>query len=363
MKEGSEKFIVSVGFIRTIAIVGVISLHVTDALVNPTNYFGGVSWWLGNFINSLSRSAVPLFIMLSGFLILDPTKNYSFPKMVNKSFFRIAIPLVFWSIFYFLWRQRWWGELISPEYIIQSVFKGSLFHLYFLLIIIGLYLIAPLLRKNLNKAPLIDKKRFLILSFLFGFLITAASYTFPATGILINAFTLFSLYIGYFLAGDYLRNTRLSIRKAIFSISLILCLWLLTSFLNFWNRELLLQDIRFFWSEANGQYFGDYLSPNVILMSLLIFQLLINIDKFLAPLKEKAFFIIKHFSATAFGIYLIHPLIIDLLDHFANMAIHLITSNLWLYMIKKILYVFLISHFIVWILSRIPLVKRIFGEY
>lgn len=358
-----NQFIVSAGLVRIIAIMGVVALHVTDALINPANYFGGLSWWFANVINSFGRTAVPLFIMLSGFLILNPQKHYSQKQIFEKAIFRIGIPLIFWSIFYFLWRQRWWAEIISPGYVLEKVLSGRLFHLYFLVIIIGLYIITPPLKDLLNKSSKTQKRKMVIAGLLFAFTATAITYIFPLAQSLINVFTLFTLSIGYYLTGDYLRKINLSTKQAGFLLLSTLFLVFFTAFLNYQNRIFYSRGISLFWTSGSGQYFWEYASPNVILMSLALFTLLINTDKFLQIIKTKLIVkMIKYFSATAFGIYIIHPFIIDLLDHFARMAIHLISSNLWFYILKKILLVFLISHITVWFMSKITLVKKLVGE-
>ena len=67
----------SVDLIKTLAIVLVILLHaaiekfpITD-VVNQTVV---VRWWSVNIYDSLARVCIPLFVMLSGALLLQPNK-------------------------------------------------------------------------------------------------------------------------------------------------------------------------------------------------------------------------------------------------------------------------------------------------
>ena len=67
--------------IRLFATIAVIILHVA-ASMSSFNYSTS-DWMAGNIYFSLTRWCVPVFIMLSGILLLDPSKEYS-----NKVFFQ-----------------------------------------------------------------------------------------------------------------------------------------------------------------------------------------------------------------------------------------------------------------------------------
>ena len=64
--------------IRTIAIVLVILLHASiepvPAIVTGYDSNVVVQWWSVNIYDSLARPCVPLFVMLSGALLLQPSK-------------------------------------------------------------------------------------------------------------------------------------------------------------------------------------------------------------------------------------------------------------------------------------------------
>ena len=66
-----------VDLIRTVAIILVILLHASIE-PNPTLDFmspqGVQLWWASNVYNSIARTAVPLFVMLTGALLLQPNK-------------------------------------------------------------------------------------------------------------------------------------------------------------------------------------------------------------------------------------------------------------------------------------------------
>lgn len=109
------------------------------------------------FVLTLSGCAVPIFFMLSGAFtlgnasILRNLKKYYFHK-----FSKIVVPVLIFSILYILWdlflKIKATGFSDSGIYFLQLIKKwistgipGSGYHLWFMWVIIGFYLIAPLL--------------------------------------------------------------------------------------------------------------------------------------------------------------------------------------------------------------------------
>ncbi len=55
---------------RVISIFAVVFLHISASVVTEAD-FGSSTWWHGNFYDSLVRWCVPVFVMVSGALLLD----------------------------------------------------------------------------------------------------------------------------------------------------------------------------------------------------------------------------------------------------------------------------------------------------
>src|SRR5690606_15327951 len=91
----------SIGFevIRVTACFMVIFLHV--AAIGFHDFVPG--WWASNVYDSLLRSCVPLFLMLTGALLLR--KEEPLHDFFSRRFSRIVPPFLFWSFFYLGWRQ------------------------------------------------------------------------------------------------------------------------------------------------------------------------------------------------------------------------------------------------------------------
>lgn len=101
------------------------------------------NWWAGNFYDSLVRSCVPIFLMISGATLVP--RDEPLGQFFRKRFVRIIPPLLFWSLFYLSW-AAWNGEQTGNW--VLAILSGPVkFHLWFFYELIGLYLFIPVLRK------------------------------------------------------------------------------------------------------------------------------------------------------------------------------------------------------------------------
>ena len=103
--------------LRVLASYLVIQVHTGEFYyISPTGTVlsGENPFWVG-VLNSICRTAVPLFVMISGFLLL-PIKEEMTP-FFKKRFTRVAIPFVIWCVLYAVYgalkRQSTW--LVLPD--------------------------------------------------------------------------------------------------------------------------------------------------------------------------------------------------------------------------------------------------------
>ncbi|EET2553968.1 acyltransferase family protein, partial [Escherichia coli] len=91
--------------LRVFAIFMVVVIHVTAGYVtfadtNPS-FYGSTLWWSANILDSFSRWSVPVFVMLSGYFLINGTDStISFYK---KRMTRILIPVLAWTMIYITW--------------------------------------------------------------------------------------------------------------------------------------------------------------------------------------------------------------------------------------------------------------------
>ncbi|HUD10934.1 MAG TPA: acyltransferase family protein [Candidatus Saccharimonadia bacterium] len=293
---------------RIAGAAAVVMIHVSAAGVLAFGLIGIKEWWLSNILDSVCRWAVPVFIMVSGALLLDPSTPRPFFSFMRRRVSRIIPPLLFWSALYFVWLSWWRLTPINLHYVISAFLSGNPYdHLYFLPLILGLYLITPMLRIYVMHASRQNAYYCLLVIFL---LAAANDYisTFWGFGGVQNIATQFLPYIGYFLAGYYLKNLALTLRGK----RLPLPIFVLSSMVTAIGCYAL--------SAAHGiekgVYFYDYTSVTVIIASLALFVWFDNIRMgatrwWLTPRSRT---VIKTLSTASFGIYLIHPILLDILS-------------------------------------------------
>ena len=91
--------------LRFFSILAVIILHVSSKFVAGysigSNFYGTFPWWVGNVFDSLTRWCVPIFIMISGYYLLNKTESNRI--FLKKRVTKIGFPIIFWSVFFSLW--------------------------------------------------------------------------------------------------------------------------------------------------------------------------------------------------------------------------------------------------------------------
>lgn len=64
-----------VDFVRVLATFLVILLHSAAPLLYQYSSISKADWWVANIYDSISRICVPLFFMISGYLLLEKMKT------------------------------------------------------------------------------------------------------------------------------------------------------------------------------------------------------------------------------------------------------------------------------------------------
>lgn len=302
--------------LRNLATIMVIGIHVAAPVAHAEGAdFNSHWWWAGNFWNSLTRPAVPLFVMLSGYLLLG--KDYPLPDFLKRRFSRVVIPAIFWMLVYCFYNFMAKGSPATIGEALKSLLTGPVhYHLWFIYLIIGLYLIYPVLRPWVRVASRQDFLYFFVMCCLGTWVYKAlAVFAGMPAGIY---FELFTNNCGYFVGGYYLGtfarvNAPNTLAKdaapessrppffvpnylpwaliAVGTASTMLFTYGLNTF--FWNKDTLV-------------YFYDYLTPNVAVSAIGWFLLAKQAfdAQPLLPIE-------RDFSAASFGIYFCHVLVMD----------------------------------------------------
>lgn len=158
--------------LRIFSVIAVIFLHAGGA-----GFFAftpqSSQWQVCNFYDGAARFGVPCFVMLSGMFILDPAREYPLKKLLRQKILRIATAFCFWSAFYSLFSVidiASYGGFSGIYEVLITFIKGffnGYYHMWFLGMICGLYLVAPFLRRLVRDEKL--TRYFLLLAFIFVF--------------------------------------------------------------------------------------------------------------------------------------------------------------------------------------------------
>lgn len=357
-----KKSILSIDLLRLSAIIGVIIIHCDNITASPTNYIGGISWWIINILHSFARLAVPTFIMISGYLLLNRNNNYSqiFKKTVN----RILLPLIFWYGFYL-----WWGEYFHHNgqtiwQMTRSLLEGNLFHLYFFWIIGGLYLTLPIWQTLIKN---VDQNKLKITIFLFFILAIVQSlidyFIFGRTFFASIPFY-FVPYTAYFLLGGYIEkfkpiynSKKIALIFLSAGLAIAICKYLTLLLFNSGHFTLI--------NMYHVDYWFFHFNPLIIILTTSFFLLIsyLSQSQFMKAKKaENMRPLISNLANASFAVYLIHPFVLDLIDVKLLSPLSQIQSSLWLYFSQRIILVLIFSFVISIAIRKIPLIKKIVGQ-
>ena len=279
-------------------------IHVSANYYYKCN-INSLNWKITLYFNGLSRFSVPIFFMISGDLFLK--KDIMFKILYFKYIKKLFIHYIIWSIIYSIYKNKF-SQIIIINNIILFCFKGY-YHLWYLKATIVLYIIVPFLREIIKKDFLL--KAFLLLSFLLNFIfpifrVFLSLYSkkyydlFKATENSLNL-NFIKGNIFYFIFGFYI-NRILIIKN--YTKIFIYVLGIIG--LIFTTKIIYIISIK---KKEKIFHFGP-INLNIFLYAQCIFIFFkINFDN----IKIIKINVIKCISRATLGIYLMHPLIIEVL--------------------------------------------------
>jgi len=314
-----------------------------------------------NFLNSLSRFGVGVFIMISGAFMLSPKYPHPPKKILTQNLPRTLVPLVFWVIVYGIVGQISTsvadGSFAAKDIagIVADVLSAPLLlftkpagHLWFLYTIAGLYILTPPLRVFTEHAS--QKMVLYVIAIFFAF-----GLLYPTTSHLLAKFAHFRLYknigiqgvtsfAGFYLTGFYLSHFGVTLkwRKVLYGATL-------ASWIVAFVAATYISELR---NTPNEYFFGNF-RPTTFLMAAGVFCCFQ--EKFRGQYTNNPW--ILKLSACMLGVYLIHPLFIK-----AFYGLHLTLLEPHPIIVAPIAAIcfFTLSLAAVWGFRKIPYIKRFF---
>lgn len=355
--QNENKRVIYLDIVRILAcflvvLVHVSAQHIFDNPANTSEFITHASY------NCLAFSGVSLYIMISGALMLNSKKeitvNAAIRKTLHMYFLYFAWKLIY-DIFNLILKRDSVDLKVIKDIFIDVISGRGYYHLWFLPTIAIIYLFLPMIKKSLENDKIVCQY-YLILFFILNIIVeTVYNFKFKYKYILVdflsyNNFYLFTGYIGYFILGHYLNKFCNEIKKPvrivlyITSICLIPIAGIINSYISVRDSEL---------KVPMNNPFSVF--SFIITVSIFIFIKNLKFDEKLAN-KEKVIKVISLLSLMTLGIYLIHPMIIMLVENLGlNSLLFIPALSIPLIMIIDTV----ITGIIVFILIKIPIINKL----
>ncbi len=285
----------NIELLRVISCILVVCIHVSNVYSRGYGEVSGGTYLFSLLTNCFSRVAVPVFFMISGYLLLD--ENVSLRKSIHRVIHTIIV-LVFWSVLYYFWNIAYWDDRYDFTAMFEDPVKK---HLWFLYAILGMYIALPFFQLLFKKT---SRRLMEYFCLLWGFFLTLYyvlaladmefTYTVPMVG---N-----SSYLGYFVMGYIMRNFSKDYKlgtKTCFGIVLIV--------------GLINVALTCYGTVTTGDHeeiYFQYRNPLIAICSLGVFTGIIEHGRIAFTEAQKS--IMQMISRHSFTIYLSHIIFLDI---------------------------------------------------
>ena len=277
--------------LRAISCISVVLLHVAALYTEEVDIYqqySGIGFSFCDFLQIMTRFAVPCFVMLSGSFMLDK-QYYIFADFYKSSIRKLLIPTLFFELVYIT--ANFFIEKNVVE-VIKNVVAGKLAgHLWFMFMLMGLYAVFPALYFFKQK---VSPKSFGVFSVLMVLLSCSIHFTCKLIWPL-----QFLEYLGYFLMGNYLRKNGMKFWGSTDRWLLISGIFLFMTFM--------LNEYQFYYGTYNSSYFRNPNFPTVIVASICIFVAFTKMEIGNVPS------LLLEIAKRSMVIYMLHPLVLNMI--------------------------------------------------
>lgn len=299
-------------------------------------------------VKDLTSWCVPIFLLISGYLFLDPDRELTFSKMVTKYCRRVALALLLFGVPFA------WLELAAtaghfrPSMLWQGIVRilqgDSWAHMWYLYLILFLYLFTPAIRWALKRMSIpavygVAAAMFMgssILSFFRDFPESWWSWSLPGAGIY-----LFYYLCGYFFACHKQRSS--TGFPLTCGLAILLAVGMAASRL------------------AGFSMITAYNYPFTVLLTLCMFSAAITMENIPArkapsPYTQQDTGLWERAAGLCFAVYLIHPVFLNIAYKFLNITP--LSFNVVVSLPLFFLGALLLSATSAWILCKIPPLRK-----
>lgn len=341
----NPKRILSLDVLRIVAAFSIVMQHIGGQLLPMS--FPSAEWEIRNLYISVAQWGVSVFLMISGALFLSSDKPLDVRRLFGKNLLRIVYAFLFWAAIYTVVTEGL-GQGLKITFI--SVLKGPP-HFWFLRVMIGIYLVLPVLKSIAAK-----EKTF---SYLVGLAIIT-SFVIPSvfghlalfnplrTEVLADYYDGYGLpslnFITYFMIGHWLYSHEISSRMR----NILYLLAVLSIVGGIIGTRWLSYRLG-----CSHNFFYDDLHPFIVLQGIAVFVFFK--DRF-GNISPKWRPVVIKLSNYSFGIYLVHPLWMYVCTNYLGLSSSTFPA-VWFIPVYIIL-IYTLSYLLVKFVSMIPFMRR-----
>jgi len=340
----------SFDILRIIACFLVIVNHTNSAVF--IKYFPSLSGYMSLAYFFISKIAVPVFLMLTGSLLLN--RKESLKTLFNKRILRVILSLLLFSIIMCLLKNRnQLGRINIKTFLISLISNPYDLSYWYLYMLIGIYICLPFIRSMVLNLTVKEHTYYLILWMVYFGVIPQLLKIFHLPTIS-GYFSLPTIVVplGYILAGNYLSNIvdkEKIYRKRFLYIACVILILCISTNVVISIREYQKYS-KFILSLDN------YSTIFVMLQSISVYYIVCYcISR--VRISEHFGKLLTSVSAATYGIYLTHIIIIQHTKYIINWLN--IKMNDFIAVVLYEIIVFIIGYFITKIMKKIPYVKKL----
>ena len=335
---------------RVVAIFGVVLIHSCGEVFYSYGKISIGYWLPANILDSLARVAVPLFVMISGALLMKSGDMYSVNfKLIGRRIVRVLVPLIVWSMV-----SLWWVDFNTPnktidpvEWLQKLLSHPVIYHLWFVYMIIGLYIMLPIMQVIFNACE--NNEHFKYYFFAVWIVFNCLSIYIPMPFILPIQITMVIGYGGYFILGGLLNSSHWD-QVGTHKWWMFYLIGIFVTFLVTWVRTNI--------TGVPDELAYSYFSPNVFIASVGAFMLFRRIK----ASKDWVARVVHRISDVSFLIYFAHVFVLDFL-RYGTFGMKISTSEIHPALSIPMLAftTFLFSLVFALLIRLIPGSRRVFG--
>lgn len=351
--------IIYLDYLRVLAILGVILNHISSYW----DHTSVLNQNIALLYNAFGRIGVPVFLMLTGVLLLNnklPIKDF-----IKRRYPRVIIPFLFWMTLLIGYNIFIKPSLINDN-LIYYMIKHYLSDRWYVWMILGVYLIIPIMAAFVKSSKLEGVKYFLII-WLTTTTLFSLSLLFDFSMHYLDL-AIFSGPIGFLMLGYYLHNKEFSWdpKKIVLWAFVIFILFSFVKFVIFAQHHFDPHIFRYYIFTTKSRLEIDPVSVIQVCALFLVVKYIPNVSSgFLKKVstfanKKTVLALIISISQASYGIYLNHYFIKNPLRDF-GFPFNDLPSLVFVPIITIL--VLLISYGIIILLNRVPVINKLTGYH